>query len=109
MTIDTAWLCTFKEEIPCAFTDTCSIKPTAVFSDGQIRLMQSPPKRPQTWDEYIYNRFVKHYDYYLKLSGTVVVAFDNYQYVPPAKCMTQIARRKHTPPVAFRLVGWFNL
>lgn len=31
----------------------------------------------------------------------VVLAFDNYDYVPRAKCMTQSKRRKHIPPIAF--------
>jgi hypothetical protein len=101
MTIDSSWLSCFKSEAPDAFTDNPLFRATAVFSDGQIRLMQSPPSEPQTWDDYIYNRFVRYYGFFLKKVDTLVIAFDNYQYVPPAKCMTQDSRRKHVPKIAF--------
>jgi hypothetical protein len=101
MTIDNTWLSCFKEEAVEAFSDSCPFRPQAVFSDGQIRLMQSPPMQPQTWDEYIYKRFVNHYKYFLQKSPVLVVAFDNYTYVPVAKSMTQISRRKHVPTIPF--------
>jgi hypothetical protein len=40
MTIDSSWLCAFKEELPHAFTPKRPFAPAAVFVDGQIRLMQ---------------------------------------------------------------------
>lgn len=101
MTIDSSWLSCFKSEAPEAFTDKPLFRATAVFSDGQIRLMQSPPTEPQTWDNYIFNRFVRYYGNFLKHIDTIVIAFDNYQYVPPAKCMTQDSRRRHIPKIAF--------
>lgn len=107
MTIDTAWLSAFKDEIPQAFTDKISFHATTVFSDGQIRLMQSPPMQPQTWDDYIYQRFVRQYDWYLRNCSTLIIGFDNYTYVPPAKCMTQTLRRKHVPTVSFRYTCLF--
>ncbi len=56
MTIDTAWLACFKEEAPSAFTPRAPFHASAVFSDGQIRLMQNAPEGPQTWNNYIFNR-----------------------------------------------------
>jgi hypothetical protein len=40
MTIDTSWLASFKSEAPHAFTARIPFSPRAVFTDGQIRLMQ---------------------------------------------------------------------
>lgn len=101
MTIDNTWLQSFKSEAREAFTPTAPFKAHAVFSDGQIRLMQAPPKEPQTWDTYIYNRFVRYYQPFLENIKTIVIAFDNYEHVPEAKCMTQDSRRKHVPQVNF--------
>lgn len=101
MTIDSGWLHCFKEDVPEAFTEKPQFRPTCAYSDGQIKLMQSPPDRPMTWDDYVYNRFVRHYLYYLEHLDTLIIAFDNYEQVPPAKCMTQTSRRKHIPPIPF--------
>lgn len=101
MTIDNTWLSTLKEESDCAFTDQITFKPSAVFSDGQIRLMQSPPMQPQTWDEYVFKRFSSYYKHLLKNAHTLIIAFDNYQFVPISKSMTQNSRRKHIPTVTF--------
>lgn len=54
MTIDSSWLCAFKEDIPHAFTRKSPFHASAVFVDGQIKLMQAPPSEPQTWDKFIY-------------------------------------------------------
>ena len=43
MTIDGTWLRAFKEEAEHAFTRRMPFKPSAVFCDGQIRLMQVSP------------------------------------------------------------------
>ena len=40
MTIDSTWLRAFKEEAREAFTKHAPFRPNAVFTDGQIRLMQ---------------------------------------------------------------------
>jgi hypothetical protein len=101
MTIDTQWLSCFKSECREAFTEKCRFKPAAVFSDGQIRLMQTGSPGLQTWDDYIYNRFIRYYAQFLKQADTLIIAFDNYQYVPTAKCMTQTSRRKHIPCIPF--------
>ena len=54
MTIDSTWLCAFKEELPHAFCKRNPFRASAVFVDGQIKLMQGPPGEPQTWDDFIY-------------------------------------------------------
>lgn len=101
MTIDKSWLSCFKEDAFNAFSDKMPFRPKAVFSDGQIRLMQSPPMQPQTWDQYIFNRFVRYYEGFLRNSNILVIAFDNYTYVPMAKAMTQANRRKQFAPIEF--------
>jgi hypothetical protein len=40
MTIDSSWLCAFKEDLPHAFTKKNPFRSSAVFVDGQIKLMQ---------------------------------------------------------------------
>lgn len=74
---------------------------SGVFVDGQIKLMQGPRKELTSWDQYIYTQFVRYLDRYLDVSDAVVLAFDNYEHVPVAKCMTQQARRKHVPAEPF--------
>lgn len=101
MTIDRSWLSCFKEDAFAAFSEKMPFRPKAVFSDGQIRLMQSPPSQPQTWDQYIFNRFVRYYEGFLRNSNILIIAFDNYTYVPMAKAMTQANRRKQFAPVEF--------
>jgi len=92
MTIDSTWLQAFKEDVPCAFTPTVPFKAAAVFVDGQIKLMQSCPREPQTWDQFIHRQFARHLARHLERCDTVVLAFDNYAEVPRAKSMTQVAR-----------------
>jgi hypothetical protein len=90
MTIDSSWLASFKEELPHAFTPKNPIAPRAVFVDGQIKLMQGPPGAPQTWDEFINRQFGRHLTRFFETCDVVVLAFDNYEHVPRAKCMTQV-------------------
>jgi len=101
MTIDSTWLASFKEDVPCAFTPTVPFKAAAVFVDGQIKLMQSCPREPQTWDEFIHRQFARHLARHLERCDTVILAFDNYAEVPRAKSMTQVQRRRHLPPIPF--------
>ena len=54
MTIDSSWLCAFKEDLPHAFSAHSPFRASAVFVDGQIKLMQGPPREPQTWDDFIH-------------------------------------------------------
>ena len=105
MTIDSSWLIAFKEDHPHAFTRKNPFTPAAVFVDGQIKLMQGPPREPQTWDDFIYRQFARHLLKFFELCDVVVLAFDNYEHVPKAKCMTQAKRRKHTPVLPFSEVS----
>lgn len=90
MTIDSSWLSAFKEESPHAFTKKSPFQPAAVFVDGQIKLMQGPQREPQTWDDFIQRQFARHLSKFYDACDTVVLAFDNYEHVPRAKCMTQV-------------------
>lgn len=90
MTIDSTWLSAFKEELPHAFTKRSPFRPTAVFVDGQIKLMQGPQREPQTWDDFIHRQFARHLTKFYDTCDVVVLAFDNYEHVPRAKCMTQV-------------------
>ena len=103
MTIDSTWLHSFKAETREAFTKKNPFRHNAVFTDGQIRLMQGggPQARLQTWDEYIRRQFLSPLSRFLDTCDTVILAFDCYDHVPPAKCMTQLKRRRHVPPTDF--------
>jgi hypothetical protein len=101
MTIDSSWLTSFKEDLPHAFTRKPPFHPTAAFIDGQIRLMQGPQAEPQTWDDFIYRQFTRHLMKFFEMCDTVILAFDNYEHVPRAKCMTQVKRRKNIPILPF--------
>ena len=91
MTIDSTWLCAFKEDHPHAFTPKSPFRPSAVFVDGQIKLMQAHQGEPQTWDAFIHRQFARHLCRFYESCDTVILAFDNYEHVPRAKCMTQVA------------------
>lgn len=90
MTIDSSWLSAFKEELPHAFTPKRGASVPAVFVDGQIKLMQAPQTTPQTWDEFIYRQFTRHLLDFFGQCSVVILAFDNYEFVPRAKSMTQV-------------------
>ena len=97
MTIDSSWILSFKEEASEAFTEKSPFKPKAVFCDGQIRLMRGHQDDFITWDEYIFQQFHNHVRKFYENASTVILAFDDYEHVPQAKCMTQVKRRKHLP------------
>jgi len=101
MTIDSSWLAAFKEDVPHAFTPAPPFRPRAVFVDGQIKLMQSQPSQPQTWDEFIHRQFARHLTRFYERCDTVILAFDNYAHVPRAKAMTQAKRQRPIPPCPF--------
>lgn len=101
MTIDSTWLCAFKEELPHAFTKKRPFDPDAAFVDGQIRLMQGAQSEPLTWDDFIYRQFSRHLQRMYDVCDVVVLAFDNYEHVPAAKGMTQAKRRKNIPALPF--------
>lgn len=101
MTIDSTWLSAFKEDLPHAFTRKSPFQPSAVFVDGQIRLMQGPQREPQTWDDFIHRQFARHLLKFYETCDVVILAFDNYEHVPRAKCMTQAKRRRNIPILPF--------
>lgn len=101
MTIDSTWLSSFKEEAAHAFTPSCTIRPKAVFCDGQIHLMQGAPGEPQTWDAYISRQFLRPVEKFFGMCDVVILAFDNYAHVPASKAMTQTKRKKRAPVVSF--------
>ena len=101
MTIDSTWLHAFKAEAPHAFTPHRPFQPRAIFVDGQIRLMQGFQQDPITWDQFIQRQFAHHLEACFKACPVVILAFDDYDHVPRAKCMTQTKRRKHAPPASF--------
>lgn len=101
MTIDTSWLHAFKEEAREAFSKHSPFRPSAVFSDGQIRLMQGGHGGPKGWDEYVNRQFVFPLSRFLDTCDVVILAFDNYEHVPMAKGMTQQQRRRNVPKVDF--------
>jgi hypothetical protein len=101
MTIDSSWLCAFKEDMPTAFSRKSPFHASAVFVDGQIKLMQAPPSEPQTWDKFIFRQFGRHLEKCFDTCDVVVLAFDNYDLVPRAKSMTQGQRRRNIPVINF--------
>lgn len=101
MTIDSTWLAAFKEDVPHAFTPAAPFRAGTVFVDGQIKLMQSQPSQPQTWDDFINRQFARHLSRFYERCDTVVLAFDNYAHVPRAKAMTQLKRQRPIPPCPF--------
>ena len=101
MTIDSSWLHAFKEEAPHAFAARHPFAPRAIFVDGQIKLMQGFQREPLTWDQFIHRKFARHLQRCYDGCDVVILAFDNYEHVPKAKCMTQAKRRKHTPALPF--------
>ena len=54
-----------------------------------------------TWDDFIYRQFVRHLAKFFDACDVVILAFDNYEFVPRAKCMTQAKRRKNIPVLPF--------
>lgn len=99
MTIDSSWIASFKEETPEAFTKHIPFQPKAAFCDGQIRLMRGSAQGLLTWDDYIWQQFQSHVKRFYQNHGVsvVILAFDDYEHVPEAKCMTQQKRRRHLP------------
>jgi len=102
MTIDSSWIACFKEEVPHAFTSHPPFLPDAVFVDGQIRLMPAGIEGVVSWEDYIQRQFERHIKRYFDRGvSCVVLAFDDYANVPPAKNMTQAKRRKNVPSLDF--------
>ena len=100
MTIDSGWTKIIKEAAPDAFTSTIGVKPHTVFIDGQINLMKAD--YINTWKLFIDKQFTDKIRAAFALGARVVVlAFDNYRYVPTAKNMTQLQRSRNVPVLQF--------
>ena len=122
MTIERQWLEIMKIEVPDAFTPTAPFTPSAGFIDAQIKLMAMPPDG--TWATFLHRQFVQPVTQMFRWghtrlafaiaccitmrvpprragAATVVLAFDDYEYVPRAKAITQARRRARLTPLAF--------
>ena len=100
MTIDSSWIACFKEEVPEAFVPRPPFAPTAVFCDGQIRLMPAAIEGVVSWEEYIQRQFERHIKRYFERGvSCVILAFDDYAHVPAAKSMTQVLLEVPQPQV----------
>ena len=104
MTIERQWFDIMKTEVPDAFqdqlTDAQKEEPKAAFIDGQIKLMGMVAENE--WEPFLLKQFVQPLLSMMELNAkTIVLAFDDYEYVPRAKFMTQAKRRKNLDPYAY--------
>lgn len=99
MTIKSDWMHIWKASTaPSSFSAACQHAMDVVFIDGQIKLMKS--SHITTWGELCRFMFVNPVNkYFASGAKTVVLAFDNYTYVPVSKNMTQLQRLKHVPDI----------
>jgi hypothetical protein len=101
MTIERQWIEVMKNEVPEAFSGTCPFVPEAAFIDAQIKLMAMPSETP-TWAGFLHKQFVTPVRQMFALGATtVVLAFDDYAFVPRAKAITQAKRRERLTPIEF--------
>lgn len=102
MGINTEWVKIWKQAVPHAFLNNPDqYKTRAGFIDGQIQLMKS--KNVVSWDQFVLYQFVMPLKkiFLERKAEIAVLAFDNYEYVPKAKGMTQAKRSKQLPPFEF--------
>lgn len=100
MTIDSGWIKILKKGAGAAFTQNCHMTPQVIFIDGQIKLMKSDAIR--TWEKFLQFQFINVVKNAFKSgANTVVLGFDNYEYVPTAKSMTQRKRMRDTAAIEF--------
>ena len=102
MTIDAGFFKIIKSDCSSAFTSTLptTCKPDTVFIDGQIKLMKADAVT--SWSQFLNLQYYKTIEQSFGFGANVVVlAFDNYTYVPVSKGMTQANRSKHMPDVKF--------
>ena len=102
MTIERQWIELMKIEVPEAFSDGCPFVPDAAFIDAQIKLMAMPNSDAPTWHGYLHKQFVMPVHAMFALGATtVILAFDDYAFVPRAKAITQAKRRSRVTPMDF--------
>jgi len=88
-----------QEAVPEAFTSSETKPVQGVFIDGQIQLMK--PDFIKTMDMFYKIQFANPINRYLKQHPHVIVvlAFDDYNNVPPSKSMTQLKRKQRVTDV----------
>jgi len=102
MTIERQWIEVMKIEVPDAFSDACPFVPEAAFIDAQIKLMYMPNSDNPTWQGFLHKQFVMPVQNLFALGAkSVILAFDDYAFVPRAKAITQAKRRARTTPIEF--------
>ena len=102
MTIDAGWVKLLKKGAPHAFTARRPFAPAAVFIDGQIKLMKSDAIR--TWETFLKYQFLTTIEHAFATGArTVVLGFDDYEFVPTAKSMTQRKRMSAVAAIEFNL------
>ena len=100
MTIERQWIEVMKMEVPEAFSDACPFVPEAALIDAQIKLMYMP--HTATWSDFLHKQFVMPVKAMFAIGATtVVLAFDDYAFVPRAKAITQAKRRARTTAIEF--------
>lgn len=102
MTIHADFVKILKTECSTAFSITYPLDsaPEIAFVDGQVKLMK--PESIQTWGLFVQIQFIKSIEKLFALGAqTVVLGFDNYNFVPCSKTMTQIKRNKYVPVLNF--------
>lgn len=100
MTIDSAWVEVMKGEAPGAFTKKPPFVPRVCFLDGMPLLMASGAMTK--WDDLVkWNFAYKVQNFFRMGAHTVILAFDDYHYVPLAKSITQANRAKTKVSIDF--------
>ncbi len=75
------------------FSEEAPVRPDTVFIDTQVKLMKAA--HIDTWGVFFAVQFFKTIENGFALgTSKVVLAFDNYKYVPASKTMTQVKRAK---------------
>lgn len=98
MTIKAEWMQIWKKENSKMFTNQIQHASDVAFIDGQIKLMKAT--HVVTWKELVVRQYCACINRYFQMGiKTVVLAFDDYDYVPLCKNMTQMKRKRHIPPV----------
>ena len=102
MTIDSSWLKVLKEQAPQAFCQYCPFRPKVAYIDGMPLLMVSENRASKQWSDYVRSNFAMCILRFFKMGcEAVVLAFDEYDYVPKAKSITQTNRAKAKAPYEF--------
>ena len=101
MTIDAGFMKILKKDVcPDAFVSQLQVCPDTVFIDGQVKLMKS--NAIVAWSVFVQVQFQSTIRKSFATGADVVVlAFDDYTYVPRSKSMTQHKRNKVQPAMDF--------